>query len=284
GFPVKWIDARDLIQTDNRYREAGVNWDESCSRIKENLLFSDESNTIYLSQGFIGGTSENFTTTLGREGSDYSASILAYALDASEVVVWKDVPGVLDGDPRELEVTSLIPELSYFDAIELTYYGASVIHPKTIKPLQNKKIPLRVKSFLQPEAPGTLICENQGQQRYSSYIFKKNQFLLSVSTRDFSFIVEENLQEIFELFNKHHIKVNLMQQAALTFSVCLGAELNRFEALIREMDEKYKTRYNSGCELITIRHYREPLPEWIFKRGEILLEQRSRHTLQVVVK
>jgi aspartate kinase len=281
GLNVQLKDARDLIQTDNRYREATVDWELSSQRIKDTLVFNDQHNSLYLTQGFIGGTSENFTTTLGREGSDYTAAILAYALDARDVVVWKDVPGVLDGDPRELEHTELIPELSYFDAIELAYYGASVIHPKTIKPLQNKHIPLRVKSFVDPDQPGTLIYDDQQQNRYSSVIFKKNQILLSVSTRDFSFIVEENLQD---LFNKHHIKVNLMQQAALTFSVCIGADPERFEALTQELNLRYKIKYNIDCELITIRHYKEPLPDWAFQRGNILLEQRSRQTLQIVVK
>jgi aspartate kinase len=284
GLNVQLKDARDLIQTDNRYREATVDWELSSQRIKDTLVFNDQHNSLYLTQGFIGGTSENFTTTLGREGSDYTAAILAYALDARDVVVWKDVPGVLDGDPRELEHTELIPELSYFDAIELAYYGASVIHPKTIKPLQNKHIPLRVKSFVDPDQPGTLIYDDQQQNRYSSVIFKKNQILLSVSTRDFSFIVEENLQDLFELFNKHHIKVNLMQQAALTFSVCIGADPERFEALTQELNLRYKIKYNIDCELITIRHYKEPLPDWAFQRGNILLEQRSRQTLQIVVK
>jgi aspartate kinase len=284
GFTVQFKDARDLIQTDNRYREANVDWELSHQRINESIVFDANQTPIYITQGFIGGTSENFTTTLGREGSDYSASILAHALNAKEVIVWKDVPGVLNGDPRELESTSLISELSYFDAIELTYYGASVIHPKTIKPLQNKHIPLRVKSFIEPDKPGTLICDDRQQTRHSSFIFKKNQILLSLSTRDFSFIVEENIQNLFELFNKHLIKVNLMQQAALTFSVCIGADPDKFDALIIDLNARYKVKYNINCELVTIRHYQEPLPEWIFKRGEVLLEQRSRHTLQMVIK
>jgi aspartate kinase len=283
-FSVEFLDARDLIQTDNHYREASVDWPLSIKRIREYIGFEPGKPSVYITQGFIGATSENFTSTLGREGSDYTAAILAFALDASEVIVWKDVPGVLDGDPRELEEVNLIPELSYFDAIELSYYGASVIHPKTIKPLQNKHIPLRVKSFLNPEAAGTLICDDRQQNRYSSYIFKKQQILLSISTRDFSFIVEENLQHIFESFNKHKTKVNLMQQAALTFSACISIEQERFDLLLRELEDKYKVKYNAPCELITIRHYKDPLPEWIFNRGEILLEQRSRHTLQLVVK
>ncbi|MEX1188348.1 MAG: aspartate kinase [Bacteroidia bacterium] len=284
GFEIDFIDARDLLRTDNTYREAKVEWLETNSLIHSNLKFSNSSIKRYLTQGFIGGTSENFTTTLGREGSDYTASIIAYCLNAKEVIIWKDVPGVLNADPKEWGKATLIDELSYFDAIELTYYGATVIHPKTIKPLQNKLIPLRVKSFLNPNSSGTLIRENKDQKRVTSYIFKKQQYLLSISTRDFSFIVEENLEEIFKAFNKSRVKINLMQQAALTFSVCLSAEEARWTSLLQELQTNYKVKYNDDCELITVRHYSENLPEEFAKRGAILLEQRSRHTLQYVIK
>jgi aspartate kinase len=283
GFSITFIDARDLIRTDNTYREAKVDWPTTSEFVNEKLNFSGQPRR-YITQGFIAGTSENFTTTLGREGSDFTASILAYCLDAKEVIIWKDVPGVLNADPREWDKASLISELSYFDAIELTYYGATVIHPKTIKPLQNKLIPLRVKSFLNPSAEGTLITENQNQERVASYIFKKKQYLLSISTRDFSFIVEENIEEIFKAFNKTRVKVNLMQQAALTFSVCLSSDEQRWNELLEELKKNYKVKYNTDCELITVRHYSDNTPKELLNRGAVLLEQRSRHTLQYVMK
>lgn len=283
GYSITFVDARDLIRTDNTYREARVDWSTTTELVNNKLEYNGLAKR-YITQGFIGGTSENFSTTLGREGSDYTASILAYSLDAKEVIIWKDVPGVLNADPREWDKAVLINELSYFDAIELTYYGATVIHPKTIKPLQNKLIPLRVKSFLNPKSTGTLISENQNQERVASYIFKKNQYLLSISTRDFSFIVEENIEEIFNAFNKARVKVNLMQQAALTFSVCLSAEEQRWIMLLDALKMKYKVKYNTDCELITVRHYPDTMPKELMNRGVVLLEQRSRHTLQYVIK
>lgn len=287
GYPIQFLDARDLIRTDNNYREGRVDWEVTSSQINSIIKLGNDDGKVpvnYITQGFIGGTSENFTTTLGREGSDYTASILAFCLNAQEVIIWKDVDGVLNADPRKWKSPELISDLSYFDAIELTYFGATIIHPKTIKPLQNKLIPLRVKSFLNPENEGTIITENHNQKRVTSYIFKENQYLLSISTRDFSFIVEENIEEIFKAFNKSRVKVNLMQQAALTFSVCLTAEEKRWSDLMNILSKSYKLKYNKGCELITIRHYNEPIPKEILSRGEILLEQRSRHTLQYVIK
>lgn len=285
GYKIKWIDARDLIRTDNTYREAKIEWEETIEKVND-LMGIQDSHSVkrFITQGFIAGTSENFTTTLGREGSDFTASVLAFSTNASEVIIWKDVPGVLNADPRVWPAAVLLSELSYHDAIELTYYGATVIHPKTIKPLQNKGIPLRVKSFIDPNSPGTLICENEVKQNIPCYIFKEQQRLLSISARDFSFIVEGNIQDIFSTFNLHRIKVNLMQQSALSFSVCVTAEERRWRALLEDLELRYKLKYNDSCELITIRNYLEPLPVEITEKGEILLEQRSRNTLQLVVK
>ncbi|MFM2286384.1 MAG: hypothetical protein RLZZ543_1881 [Bacteroidota bacterium] len=284
GITTQWLDARDIIRTDNTYREGGVQWEYTQKAIQEKLQFNPSKPMRYLTQGFIGGTSENFTTTLGREGSDYSAAIIAYCVNAKDVSIWKDVPGVLNADPREFPQAQLLPVLSYYDAIELAYYGATVIHPKTIKPLQNKNIPLYVKSFLQPEAPGTRISEDELKQEVPTYIFKKDQVLISVSPRDFSFILEENLRDLFELFSQYRAHVNLMQNSALSFSVCVTIEDIRLEGLLKELDRKYKVKYNHHCELITIRNYTEALASSLIGQRPVLLEQRSRHTLQVVLK
>ena len=285
-IPTIWIDARDLIHTDNTYREGSVNWEQTQHAIRARMGAKVLNNkpVRFITQGFIGGTSENFTTTLGREGSDYSAAILAYCLDAQDVTIWKDVPGVLNADPREFPQAQLLPALSYYDAIELAYYGATVIHPKTIKPLQNKSIPLYVKSFLDPNAPGTCISENELRQEVPTYIFKKQQVLISVSPKDFSFILEENLRDLFELFSQSRAHVSLMQNSALSFSVCLTIEPNRLETLILQLDQKYKVRYNEHCELITIRNYTDALAAQLIGQRPVLLEQKSRHTLQVVLR
>lgn len=285
NYAITLVDARDLIRTDNTYREGKIDFEVTTKHVQNRLLFNGNSTcSRYLTQGFIGSTSENFTTTLGREGSDFTASVLAYVTNAEEVIIWKDVPGVLNADPRAWKSAELLKELSYYDAIELTYYGATVIHPKTIKPLQNKRIPLRVKSFLNPTASGTIIQEDEVKQSIPCYIFKESQRLLSIATRDFSFVVEGNIQDIFSAFNTHRIKVNLMQQSALSFSVCITAEDRRWFALLADLETRYKLKYNDQCELITIRHYPDELPLEIIEKGEVLLEQRSRHTLQLVIK
>jgi aspartate kinase len=283
---TQWLDARDLIRTDNTYREGHVDWiftQDSVDRlITKNL--NSLTPQFFLTQGFIGGTSENYTTTLGREGSDYTAAILAYCLQAKDVTIWKDVPGVLNADPRDFPEAQLLSALSYYDAIELAYYGATVIHPKTIKPLQNKNIPLFVKSFINPEAPGTCIKEDELRQDIPTYIFKKQQILISVSPRDFSFILEENLRDLFELFSQNRAHVNLMQNSALSFSVCVTIDQTRLISLMQELDKKYKVKYNEQCELITIRNYSDELANQLIGNRPILLEQKSRHTLQVVLK
>jgi aspartate kinase len=244
-----WLDARDLIRTDNTYREGHVDWVFTQKSIDDLILkkLTPQTPQFFLTQGFIGGTSENYTTTLGREGSDYTAAILAYCLNAKDVTIWKDVPGVLNADPRDFPQAQLLSALSYYDAIELAYYGATVIHPKTIKPLQNKNIPLFVKSFVNPDAPGTCIKEDELRQEIPTYIFKKQQILISVSPRDFSFILEENLRDLFELFSQNRAHVNLMQNSALSFSVCVTIDQTRLLSLIQELDKKYKVKYNEHC-------------------------------------
>jgi aspartate kinase len=283
NVPVTWIDARDLIRTDDAFREGNVDWNISEMQIKAAISAAGET-TVFLTQGFIGGTRENFTTTLGREGSDYTAAILAYSCDASEVVIWKDVPGVLNANPAEFPEAVLLQELSFYDAIELSYYGASVIHPKTIKPLQNKNIPLIVKSFLNPEQPGTRIFGDLVNQPIPTYIFKKDQVLVSISPRDFSFIVEENIRDLFDEFTRCRAHVNLMQNSALNFSVCLTVEANQLESLMEILNRKFKVKYNQGCTLVTIRNYTEDLISRFTENKLVLIEQRSRHNVQLVIK
>jgi len=286
GIPSKWWDARDVIQTDNSYREGKVNWELTQELVSKKLLpqFSASGNNIVITQGFIGGTSENFTTTLGREGSDYTAAILAFTLDARGVIIWKDVPGVLNADPKWFDETKKLDHLSYQDAIELAYYGASVIHPKTIKPLQNKKIPLFVKSFLDPEKKGTAISELPSEPAIPCFIFKINQVLISISPKDFSFINEENFASIFQLFAEKNIKINLMQNSAISFSVSIDYDVRKFPDLLQTLQKDYRVLYNENMELITIRYYDQPTIDRVLIGKTALLEVKSRHTVQLVVK
>ncbi len=279
-----WLDARDVIQTDNTYREGKINWEltERLMLGKVPPLYSQTN--IVLTQGFIGGTSENYTTTLGREGSDYSAAIFSFCLNAKEMVVWKDVPGVLSADPKYSDEAVKLDQISYHDAIELTYYGATVIHPKTIKPLENKNIPLRVCSFKAPQDKGTSIWTYETTKPLvPCFIFKTNQILFSISARDFSFIAEESLSKIYRLFAESNIKINLMQNSAISFSVCMDNDPFKIPGLIEKLKEDFHVLYNDNLRLITIRHYYPSTIEQLLKGKEILLEQRSRHTAQLVL-
>ncbi len=284
GITNKWMDARGLIQTDNTYREGKVDFELTEALVKTQIEPQLISHGIIVTQGFIGGTSENFTTTLGREGSDYTASILAYCLNATNVTIWKDVPGVLNADPKWFTKTKKIDELTYQDAIELTYYGATVIHPKTIKPLQNKQIPLYVKSFLNPMESGTVIKDGENRLNIPSYIFKVNQVLISIQPKDFSFIAEDNLSDIFELFSKHGVKINLMQLSAISFSVCCDDDAEKIKLLVTELQQTFKVLYNSDLELMTVRYYTPETIDLLTKNKLILLEQKSRFTVQMVMK
>jgi aspartate kinase len=275
GITNKWMDARGLIQTDNTYREGKVDFELTEALVKTQIEPQLNNYRIVVTQGFIGGTSENFTTTLGREGSDYTASILAYCLNAENVTIWKDVPGVLNADPKWFTKTKKIDELTYQDAIELTYYGATVIHPKTIKPLQNKQIPLYVKSFLNPKESGTVIRDGENRLNIPSYIFKINQVLI---------IAEDNLSEIFELFSKHGVKINLMQLSAISFSVCCDDDAEKIKLLVAELQQTFKVLYNSNLELMTVRYYTPETIDLLTKNKLILLEQKSRFTVQMVMK
>ena len=279
-----WLDSRGIIQTDNTYREGNVDFELTEQLAQSDLLPLIKQHKIILTQGFLGGTSENFTTTLGREGSDYTAAILAYCCNAENVTIWKDVPGVLNADPKWFNNTELIKELTYQDAIELAYYGATVIHPKTIKPLQNKNIPLLVKSFLHPEAEGTIIKDINRHLPIPSFIFKVNQLLLTISPRDFSFIAEDNLSKIFALFHVHQVKINVMQLSAISFSVCLDMDDKKVSPLITELQKEYKVLYNENMELVTIRYYDQSTIDRVCINKQVLLEQKSRYTVQLVVR
>ena len=282
GISNKLIDAREIIKTDSYYRDSNVNWEISQSKIKKTF----NSNGVYITQGFIGSDYNNFTTTLGREGSDYTAAIIAYSIDAKEVIIWKDVPGVLNADPKEFKKTKLLNKISYREAIELAYYGASVIHPKTLQPLQKKEIPLIVKSFMNPKGKGTVVSKGSDiDPLIPCYIVKKNQVLLRLSSLDFSFIVENNISEIFHLLDKFKMKVDLIQNSAISFSVCINDKYNCLNQLISELKPKFKVQLFEGVSLYTIRHFNSDKPGLLSKKNaNLLLEQRLENTLQLVVK
>lgn len=286
GVANAWVDIRDCLLSDNNYREAKIIWDESEKRVQQRIpKLLHERNPIVITQGFIAGTTENYTTTLGREGSDYTAAILAHLLQAESVTIWKDVPGVLNADPKFFSDAQKLEQLSYHDAIELAYYGASVIHPKTIKPLENRNIPLYVKSFVQPSAKGTVIARDlKTKPQVPSFIFKSNQVLISLASRDFSFIAEDNLSDIFGLFADFHVKINLMQNSAISFSVCVDDDPVKIPRLLERLQQDYWLRYNKGVQLYTIRYYFSSTIDTLTHDREILLEQRSRTTAQIVMK
>lgn len=281
----KWLDVRSIIKTDDRYREGKIDWQLTQSASDKLLKPLFNVHKMIVTQGFIAGSAMGATTTLGREGSDYSASILSYCLGAELMTIWKDVPGFLNADPKYFEKTVKIEHIPYNEAIELTYFGASVIHPKTLKPLQNKHIPLLVKSFITPDEEGSTIGDFKTiKPRTPLYIFKNNQILLSILPKDFSFIAEDNLQAIFGTFAQTGLKINMMQNSALSFSVCLDNIDMIFEKLIPLLKKSFKVRYNTGLQLITIRYYNDDIIRSIVGQRNILLEQRSRSTVQILVE
>lgn len=289
GLETQWLDARQLVRTDNTYREGHVDWTVTqklvCNTI--NPYFQNRSHGIVLTQGFIAGTAENQTTTLGREGSDYSAAIMAYTLDAECVTVWKDVPGILNADPKRFADAVKIDKLTYHETVELAYYGASVIHPKTLKPLHNKQIPLFVKSFFHPENEGSMITKDADLTEVPSFIVKDNQLLISVSPRDFSIIGVENLSIILDILAKYRVKINLIQNSALTFSVCTDNVPLRLKPCIEALQKEFIVKFNDGIRLVTIRHYDAASEEAVLKMfagEEVLIRQSNRHTIQLVLK
>lgn len=281
GIENSWLDVRDFIKTNNNYRDALVNWEKTQERISQGV----DKDKFYITQGFLGSDDNNFTTTLGREGSDYTAAIFAYCLNANSVTIWKDVPGVLNADPRYFEEAELLNQISYREAIELAFYGASVIHPKTLQPLQRKEIPLLVKSFINPKGAGTTVGKGTTlEPQVPCYIMKKNQVLMRLSSLDFSFIVEDNISDLFKMFYDHKIKVGLIQNSAISFSVCVDNRFGRLQELLNLLKSRFKVVCYEGVSLYTIRHFNTNAIETLQNGKEILLEQRANETVQLVVK
>jgi aspartate kinase len=283
GLNAKWIDIRGNLITDDRFRDADILWSESTARIQS--VFNFKNTDIYVTQGFIGSTIAGQTTTLGREGSDYTAALLANILDAGKVVVWKDVPGLLNADPRWLSDASRLEEVSYREAVEMTFSGAKVIHPKTIKPLHNKNIPLHVMSFLAPDGKGTVVkSETVIKHGLPVFIKKENQIMISLLPKDFSFAMGENLSRIFYLFVTHGIKVNIVEASAISIDVCIDDERMKVESLINDLSTEFTAAYNENVEVLSIRHYTPEAIERITKDREILMEQRTRNSVRFVVR
>ena len=277
GFSNSWLDARDYIKTDDSYREGVVNWQETEANISK--LGKEQS---YVTQGFIGSEDNNFTVTLGREGSDYSAAIFAYCLNADAMTIWKDVPGVMTGDPRKFENVTLLSNISYEEAIEMAYYGASVIHPKTLQPLKQKNIPFYVKSFVEPMKPGTKVGISDKNQSEKSYILKENQVLMNISTRDFSFIAEDHISQIFNLLAKYKVKVSLMQNSAISLALCLEDKFGKIDAVHEELNKNFNTDLVKNVSLYTVRNANLDELSKIYENKKVLLEQISKKTVQIV--
>lgn len=276
-----WLDVRTCIKTDSFYRRANVDWVQT----QKNISAAVDASTLYITQGFLASDANNFTTTLGREGSDYTAAIFGYCLNATDVTIWKDVPGVLNGDPRHFNNTTLLNTISYTEAIELAFYGASVIHPKTLQPLQRKEIPLHVKSFIHPGNPGTVVNKSQGiEPNIPCFILKSNQILLSLSTLDFSYVVEENISDIFNLLALHKMKVDVIQNSAISFSVCFGDTYNNLEKLLLHLKSKFKVTCHENVSLFTIRHYNDDAIKALENGKNVLLKQLFQQTVQIVTK
>jgi len=281
GIKTQWLDVRNFIKTDSNYRDAEVNWDLTKKNISKNV----KGKILNITQGFLGSDENNFTTTLGREGSDYTAAIFAYCINAESVTIWKDVPGVMNADPRYFENASLLNQISYREAIELAFYGATVIHPKTLQPLQKKEIPLYVKSFLNPLLPGTSVSKGADLEPYlPCFIVKREQLLISLSSIDFSFIMEENISEIFALFHQFKLKVNLIQNSAISFSVCVEDKFGNFKDLNAILSKKFKVDFTENVTLYTIRHFDEKAAQTVEENKTVILKQVSRDTMQIVTK
>lgn len=281
GIKNKWLDVREFIKTDNYYRRANVNWEETQTAIASKL----NTSVLNITQGFLGSDANNFTTTLGREGSDYTAAIFAYCLNAENVTIWKDVPGVLNADPRYFENSQLLHKISYREAIELAFYGASVIHPKTLQPLQQKEIPLFVKSFMFPEQAGTMVSKEPGiDPMIPCFIVKKNQILIALSSLDFSYIVEENISEIFKLLHMYKMKVDVIQNSAISFSVCVDNNYNNLQDLLLHLKAKFKITCHENVSLYTIRHYDLEAVAQLELGKNVLLKQLTQETVQLVTK
>ena len=283
GVMTRWMDIRRSLKTDNSWREARVDWELSTRLVREHFTFSD-GERILITQGFIASTINDQSTSLGREGSDYTAALLAFMLNAESVTIWKDVPGVLNADPKYFDDTVLLEKLSYLDAIELAYFGTSVIHPKTIKPLQNKNINLYVKSFVDPDAPGTLIGNIGYEKLTPSFIFKMDQVLIRTSPRDFSFISEDNLEEIFGILHAHGMRINLMQNSAVSFLMIVNNDRRKLRLVVDALEENYRVAYQTGLELVTIRYFDQSTIDRVMINKELILEQRGVQNIQLLVR
>ena len=282
GIENEWIDARKFISTDNNFREGKVDWEFTKQNTQK--LHNILTKKIIITQGFIGSTNEGLTTTLGREGSDFTAAIFGSCLNAESVTIWKDVPGVMNADPKRLPAATVFEELPFREAAEMTYYGASVIHPKTIKPLANRGIPLYVKNFDNPSLEGTKIHECKVDHLPPLIVFKDNQCLISCKVTDYTFIDELHLGAIFHALSERNIKVNLMQNSAISFSFCVDFREHKIISLVKELSKKFEVYYNTGLTLITIKNYdQKTFNDYRLKPG-VVLEQSSRSTLQVLIK
>lgn len=282
GTGNKWIDIRQSLKSNNTFREARIDWPLSTGLVRKTFHFRDER--IYITQGFVASTINDLTTTLGREGSDFTAAILAHILQAEHVTIWKDVPGVLNADPKWFDNTIKLEQISYLDAIELAYYGASVIHPKTIKPLQNKNINLYIKSFIKPEEEGTLVGNLVYDKLIPSFIFNMDQVLIRISPEDFSFIAEDNLEAIFGYVYKHGVKINLMQNSAVSFQICITNNKRKVRNLIDDLEKDFKVAYETGLELITIRYFDQSTIDRVMINKELILEQTYKQNIQLIVR
>ena len=281
GLENQWIDAREVVKTSNKHIDSKINWEETQRKINVDL----RKDKTYVTQGFIGSNLDGETTTLGREGSDFSAAIFGWCMDAEEVVIWKDVDGLLNADPKRFNNTEILKNISFKEAIELSYLGASVIHPNTIKPLENKNISLSIRSFIQLDNPGSLINKvGRNDKDMPSVIYKPNQILLTISTKDYSFIFEEHMSKLFSIFFKMGLKVHLMQNSALSCSVCGIILPNNFDHLISDLQKKYIVKYNTKVNLLTIRYFKNLEVPKLFQNQEVLIQQRSRSTLRYVLK
>ncbi|WP_462352409.1 aspartate kinase [Capnocytophaga leadbetteri] len=280
GIKNNWIDVRNLIKTDSNYRDAGIDWEETQTNISNNI----NKSLLNITQGFLGSDANFFTTTLGREGSDYTAAIFAYCLNAKSVTIWKDVPGVLNADPRYFQHTQLLRKIPYQEAIELAFYGASVIHPKTLQPLQQKEIPLYVRSFVNPTEEGSAVCNVASlEPKVPCFILKKDQILLSLSSRDFSFIMEESISYIFKSLHKAQMKVSVIQNSAISFSVCVENKFDTLPELLEKLEERFKVSVTEGVTLYTIRHATEAAINEVATGKNVLLKQVSSDTVQMII-
>ncbi|MDX2415184.1 MAG: aspartate kinase [Bacteroidales bacterium] len=283
GIDCLWMDIREVLITDERYRDANINWEISEKKITDFVSASKQK--VIITQGFIGGSDSGNTTTLGREGSDFSAGILANILNADKLTVWKDVPGILNADPDWLKGTYKLDNISYKEAVELSFSGAKVIHPKTIKPLHNKSIPLLVRSFIDLSDPGTLISLDESlAQDIPLYVKKDNQILLSLMPKDFSFVISDNLGILFQTFYQQGIKTNLVQTSAVSIAVCVDYDRARLSLLFEKLKDDYKILTNTGAELITLRYYTPESIDKVLSKKEVLLEQRTRKTIRYVLR